>query len=71
MSPNYAHLTTPREILDAALAKEEHAYQFYDDILSHAKVGMIRDLVEELRQQEAVHVRLIKARIVQLDLGRG
>ena len=71
MSPENDGISTPRDILDAALAKEESALRFYEKLLTDSKVTMVRDLIEELRDQEALHVRLIKKRLVLLNLGKG
>ena len=58
-----------KEILDAALNREKQAHDFYDGLLVHCKVDGVRKLIERLRDEEAKHVAMIEAMMVQLRLG--
>ena len=60
---------TPMDVLNLALKKEIAAYRFYDSALQDAKVGLVRDLFELLREEENRHVQMIKKRITRLALG--
>ena len=62
---------TPVEILQIALKKEEGSYKLYDSMLGESKVGFVRELLEKLREEEGRHIRMIKKRIAQLEMGRG
>jgi len=63
---------TEGEILKMALEKEQASYKLYEDLLRQQKsVEFLRDLLEELRDNEARHIRLIEDRITDLNLGRG
>jgi rubrerythrin len=62
-------LNTPPEILQVALKKELNARAFYDKILASTRVDYIRNLIEQLRNEEAKHVRLIEKKITDLHLG--
>ena len=71
MSEGGKTLSTPAEILQVALRKEENAFRFYDNLLNAPKADFVRDLIERLRDEEAKHVRLIQKEIVKFSLGRG
>ena len=62
-------LSSPMEILQAALKKEEAARRFYDEVATNSHVELVKDLVVELREEENRHVQLIQKKIVQLRLG--
>jgi rubrerythrin len=57
------------EILRTALMKEKGARDFYEGLLLHCRVELVRQLVEKLRDEEAKHVRMIEAMMSQLRLG--
>ena len=63
-------LTTPDQILQAALVKEEEAHQFYGDLLTHCQVQIVRELVERLRNEEHKHIRMVEEMITKLNLGK-
>ncbi len=63
-------LTTPKEILEAALSKEEGAYRFYDSVMNGTKVDFIRELAAQLREEEQRHILLIRRKIADLNQGR-
>jgi rubrerythrin len=61
--------SSPIEILEVALKKEEAARRFYDELATNSHVELVRDLVTELREEEHRHVQLIQRKMVQLRLG--
>ncbi len=62
-------LKTPVGILEAALAHEKEAYSFYSDLLSFQKVNSLRRLVEQLKDEEYKHMRLLEDKLVKFRLG--
>lgn len=68
MTPNKTRM--PGEILELALAKEQTAYSFYDKLLQESKVEFITSLLEQLRDEEGQHVKMIKDKISSLNSGR-
>jgi rubrerythrin len=61
---------TAEDILKVALAREETAHRFYEGLLEkHSKVEPIRDLLEQLKDEEYRHILMIRDKITQLDLG--
>ena len=70
MAEEKKRLSTPGEILETALKKEEIAYRFYDNLLNTPKADFVRDLIERLRDEEAKHVRLIRKEIIKFNVGR-
>ena len=70
MDERVRKLKTVDEILRAALAKEEAAFNFYSELLNHTKVDLVRDLVALLKDEEQKHIRLIERKITELSLGR-
>ena len=69
MSTNLQKLTTPLEILEAALKKEEDAYNFYGVLLERTKVEMLQDVLEKLRDEEYKHMDIIKKMIADIKFG--
>jgi rubrerythrin len=63
-------VATPRAMLEAALEKEEHAYHFYAGLLTHGPVGLLRELIEGLRDEEYRHIQSVKTMLADLDLGK-
>ncbi|NLF23338.1 MAG: hypothetical protein GX590_09260 [Lentisphaerae bacterium] len=63
-------LTTPDQILNAALAKEMQARDFYDGLARQTSVEFVRELLEELRDEEARHVRMIQNMLGRLGAGK-
>ncbi len=61
---------TPVQILEASLRKEKAAYRFYEGMLKRTQVLFIRDLLEELRDSEAVHAKTIETKIAHLRAGK-
>jgi rubrerythrin len=62
---------TVDRILEAALAKEKEAHQFYSDMLTHPCVEPVRDMIEKLLNEEDRHVRMIEKMLEDLNLGHG
>lgn len=67
--PAPENLSTPAEMLTAALAKERQAYAFYEGMLKLTKVRMMQDLLIMLKDEELKHVRLIEQKLAQLRRG--
>ena len=62
-------LKTPGQILQAALAREEEARDFYRHLAMGCRVDFIRELLEKLGNEEAKHVGLVQDMITRLHLG--
>jgi rubrerythrin len=60
--------STPREILEEALAREKAAYKFYDEMSKNTKITILRETLEELRDEEYAHIKKLKNRILWMDL---
>lgn len=60
-------LTTPMEILAAALQKEKNSYAFYNDLLQEATVEFVVHLLTELRDSEYNHLKKIEGIITHLQ----
>jgi len=58
---------TPNQLLEMALEKERAAYVFYSEACASSKVDMIRELLEELRNEEAKHIKLIEKKLAELQ----
>ncbi len=61
--------TTPDEILQEALAREQEAQAFYASLLARCRIDFIRELLEKLEEEESRHVHLIQEMITKLNLG--
>ena len=55
-----------REAYRVALSSEEKAFAFYDQALRHVDQPDVKKLFEELREEEAEHVRMIKDILAKL-----
>jgi rubrerythrin len=63
--------STPEAILKSALAREHAAHRFYADLLErHSRIEPVRDLLQELKDEEYRHVKMIETRIADLESGR-
>jgi rubrerythrin len=60
---------TPIEILKEALRKEQSSYDFYNDLLQQSTVDFMSDILEELRDAEFHHMKMIEKKIAHLELG--
>ena len=69
MTPGARPLTTPLDILEAALAREHDAHAFYKEALKHAGNEDVRQLLEQLMDAEYKHVRLVEKELVRLRNG--
>ncbi len=62
-------LGTPMQILDEALKRERAAHDFYASIRDQVKMPLVRELAEQLCEEERRHVRMIEKQIAKLRLG--
>lgn len=62
-------MTTPGELLRAALVKEQQAHDFYNGALLHCKIEMVRELLEKLKDEESRHIHMIRNMLARLELG--
>jgi len=63
-------LNTPMAILKAALKKENASYRFYDNLLKeHKSIEILREMIEQLREEEYRHIQIIEKKITKLGLG--
>jgi rubrerythrin len=60
---------SPMSALQLALDSEEKAFWFYDEALKHVTNSEVRELFEELRDEETEHVRMVKELIEALPPG--
>ena len=66
MKNNQPSLSTPMEILEAALAKEKAAYDFYEKLLGNTSIGMLQEIIEHLLHEEYKHIQLIEKKMAAL-----
>jgi len=64
-------LSTPDEILNAALAKERQSREFYARLADQCRIDIVRKLLERLKDEETKHERMIEDMLADLRLGRG
>jgi rubrerythrin len=64
-------LSTPEEILSAALAKESQSLRFYAGLAEQCTIEVVRQLIEKLKDEENKHVKMIEQMMANLRLGRG
>jgi rubrerythrin len=57
---------SPLKAYQVALDSEEKAFAFYDEALRHVTQPEVKALFEELREEEAEHVRMVKEIIAKL-----
>jgi len=57
---------SPLKAFEVALASEKKAFAFYDESLPSVKHPQVKELFEELRAEEAEHIRMIEAIIAKL-----
>jgi rubrerythrin len=57
---------SPLKAFEVALASEKKAFAFYDEALPSVKHPQVKALFEELRAEEAEHVRMIEGIIAKL-----
>jgi len=69
MGDDMTELNTPMSILKAALKKEKASYRFYDDLLKkHKSIEILREMIEQLREEEYRHIQIIEKKITKLGL---
>jgi rubrerythrin len=69
MKDNPLSLSTPMEILEAALIKEKAAYNFYEKLLNNTNIGMLQEIIEHLLEEEYKHIQLIEKNMATLRSG--
>jgi len=62
-------LSTPDEILKAALAKERQSRAFYAGLADQCRIEMVRELLEKLKDEENKHVKMVEDMLAGLRLG--
>jgi rubrerythrin len=65
-----ARLTTPDQILKAALKKEEQARDYYAELARQISVDFVKELIENLQIEESKHVRMIQTMLGRLEAGK-
>ena len=59
---------TVSEILEMALKREKASYQFYDKIIKNISVNTLVETIEQLREEEYKHIKIIEKKIAGLGL---
>ena len=62
---------TVEEILKRSLAREKASFSFYDRLLKSTTVDLIQDLLQELKNEEYRHIKMIEQRTRRLGTGQG
>ena len=62
-------LTTPDEILQAALKMETQARDFYAALEKNCSVDFVKDLLLTLQNEESKHMHLIQKMLGRVDAG--
>ena len=72
MSTPGDELATPEDILEAALIKENSAYEFYSTMLKESthEHGVVSELLTQLKNEEYKHIQWIEHKLEELRLGR-
>ena len=60
---------SPLKAFELALDSEEKAFLFFNEALEHVKDPDVRTLFEELREEEAEHVSMVKEAMAKLPPG--
>ncbi len=60
---------SPVQLLEEALKEERAAYDFYASSAANCKVFFLSELLTELRDEEAKHVKMIQTMLTQLRAG--
>lgn len=63
-------LSTPDQILNAALTKERRSREFYAGLAEQCRIDTVRRLLEKLKDKENKHIRMIEDMLKDLRLGR-
>ncbi len=64
------HLSTPDEILKAALGRELEARAFYSALAERCQIEIVKKLLEKLKDEENKHVKMVEDMMASLRLGR-
>ncbi|MEW6009552.1 MAG: hypothetical protein AB1629_07965 [Candidatus Omnitrophota bacterium] len=56
-----------KELLILAREKEKSSFGFYEDMLKHSFALSIRELIEDLKNQELGHMRKIEDALERID----
>lgn len=67
---SYRRLSTPDEILNAALVKERQSRQFYGLLAEQCQIETVKELLEKLKDEENKHVKMVEKMMTDLKLGR-
>jgi rubrerythrin len=62
-------LSTPMDILEAALGREKAAHQFYSQLLNNTNIGILQEIIERLLEEEYKHIQLIEKKMAALRNG--
>jgi rubrerythrin len=62
-------LTTPNEILEAALNMEMQARNFYAELERNCSVDFVKELLLTLENEETKHVHLIQKMLARVEAG--
>ena len=62
-------LTTPNEILQAALKMETQARDFYAELEKNCSVDFVKDLLLTLQNEESKHMHLIQKMLGRVEAG--
>ena len=62
---------SPRRAMEAALASEVKAHDFFDEALATIRDREVRALFQELRDEELLHQGLVKAELAKLPPDSG
>jgi rubrerythrin len=62
-------LTTPDEILQAALKMEMQARDFYVELEKNCSVDFVKELLQTLQNEESKHVHLIQKMLGRVEAG--
>ena len=63
-------LTTPAQILQEALRRENEARDFYADLATRCRINFVKELLERLKSEESRHARLVQDMITRLNRGK-
>lgn len=58
------------EILTIALNKELNSFKFYSDLLIKAQTESVRELLEQLKDDEFGHIHRIESMLAKLRMGK-
>ena len=62
-------LKMPDEILNYALEQEKKTHNFYSRMAINCRVTVVRELIEQLKEEEYKHIKLIEGMLIRLRSG--